>query len=84
MIGQYPAAGEHPSILFGVQRAEVLREHHVGGAPQQFLAVFEAAAPGQGLVDEGVTGFAILDEKHHVGQGIEQRRDRLKTVKQRR
>ncbi|MNR29285.1 hypothetical protein D3C85_1466630 [compost metagenome] len=80
LIGQFPPAGQHASVLLGVQRAEAFREDHFGGAPEQFGTLFETAAPGQGLVDEGVAGINVLDEKHHVRQGIEQRRNRLQTA----
>ncbi|MNZ80846.1 hypothetical protein D3C78_994950 [compost metagenome] len=82
LVGQFPAAGQDPAILLGVQRAEAFGEDLVGGQPEQVGTVLEAAAPGQGLVDEGIAGLAVLDEKHHVRQGVEQGRDGGQAVEQ--
>ncbi|MND75742.1 hypothetical protein D3C80_673720 [compost metagenome] len=82
LVGQFPTTAEHAAILLGVERAEASGEYVLGGEPEQLFAVLAPAAPGQGLVDEGVARLAVLDEEHHIVERVEQRRDGLQAAEQ--
>ncbi|MOA58986.1 hypothetical protein D3C78_1834970 [compost metagenome] len=64
---------QHPSILFGIARPQLLGKNLGAGSAQQRLQLLEATALHQRLIGHDVTCLNILDEDRGVGDGVEHR-----------